>query len=64
MIEPFQIALTADFLRPDGKPAYADMGLELFERAGLRHRYFEAPRPEITPEQGAGLDAVRCLTPR
>jgi D-3-phosphoglycerate dehydrogenase len=66
MTEPFEIALTADFLRPDGAPAYADMGLELLEQAGrrVRHRYLESHEPEIPPEQVAGLDAVLCLTPR
>ena len=66
MTEPFQIALTADFLRPDSRPAYADMGLDLFDQAAGRvaYRYFEAHQPEMTAQQVAGLDAVLCLTPR
>ncbi len=44
----FRVAVTADFLKPDGSCGFGDIGLQLFEQAGvewefLRESFAEAP---------------------
>lgn len=62
---PFNVALTADFLRPDGTPIASDLGLSILDASGdVNHRYLGDDGPELTPEQLAELDAVLVLSPR
>jgi phosphoglycerate dehydrogenase-like enzyme len=61
----FQVGLTGDFTDPSGQPLYHDMGLELLEAAeGIRVHRMPEHRPEIGPDQLAGLHGVIVLTPR
>lgn len=61
----FQVALTADFFDAEGRPRYRDLGLaELTSSPDIACTPFAEHRPEIGPEQLAGMQAVVVLTPR
>jgi phosphoglycerate dehydrogenase-like enzyme len=60
----FRIALTADFFNADGQPRHRDMGLSVLDGSGLEISRFAEHRPEITPDQLAGINSVIVLTPR
>ena len=61
----FRIALTGDFLGPDGQPRYRDLGLDVLQPYSLMQTVFFAEhRPEIDPDQLEGAQAVIVLTPR
>ena len=60
----FRVALTADFYDSEGTCKFRDMGLALFDgQAHVRTSVFDAHRPEIGPEQVAGVQGVVVLTP-
>jgi phosphoglycerate dehydrogenase-like enzyme len=74
----FHVALTGDFLGPDGKVAIGDAGTALLaSRPNVRHSFLtdHAPRPgdadywkrfyslEVTPEQLAGVNGLIVLRP-
>jgi phosphoglycerate dehydrogenase-like enzyme len=64
MSKTFNIAWTADFYGPDGKPRYADIGLDILNaQPHIRHASFAEHRKEITPEQLAEFNGVIVLTP-
>jgi phosphoglycerate dehydrogenase-like enzyme len=64
-IKPFQVALTGDFLGPDGRPCYRDLGLSVFvEHRGIAWRPFADHRTEIGPDQVGDANALIVLTPR
>lgn len=63
MAERFEVALTADFLA-EGKLVFKDIGLGILEKAGIRYRFLDSPRPVLLAEQVEGFDALICLTPR
>ena len=64
-MKPFRIAMTADFLGPDGKPCYRDLGLGAFaEHAAIESFAFPQHLPEIDPAQLEGVQGVIVLTPR
>jgi phosphoglycerate dehydrogenase-like enzyme len=61
----FRVALTGDFLGPDGQPRYRDLGLGEFQSySEIRCQNFTEHRPEIEPDQLDGAQAVIVLTPR
>lgn len=75
----FVVALTGDFLGPDGRPAYGDACTRLLERQpGVEWRFLEdlAPRPddadywshlyalEIEPKHLKGVNGLVVLRPR
>lgn len=62
----FRIALTADFYDDRGQTRYRDIGLDRFETVADRCEItrFDAHRPEIAPEQLAGVNGVIVLTPK
>ncbi|OZM78784.1 D-isomer specific 2-hydroxyacid dehydrogenase family protein [Pseudonocardia sp. MH-G8] len=61
----FQVGLTGDFLTPDGRIGWGDIGLSLLaDDPGVEHRFLEVTEGEIPPEQLAGLDALVGLLPR
>jgi D-3-phosphoglycerate dehydrogenase len=61
----FRIGFSADFLRPDGTPAFPDIGLSLLENhPGLAWDFLPEYRPEYAPHQLAPYDIVISLKPR
>jgi phosphoglycerate dehydrogenase-like enzyme len=61
----FHVGLTGDFTGPDGRPVYRDIGLDVLEgAAGVAVRRLAEHRPELGPDQLAGLQGVIVLTPR
>lgn len=65
MNTPFRVGLTNDFYDAAGVLKYRDIGLSVLEAAaGLEYERFAEHRPDIQPEQLAGLNGVVVLTPR
>ena len=63
--QQFRVALTADFYDASGQTKYRDFGLSLFEGCDrIAVSRFADHRPEIEPEQLAGVNGVIVLTPR
>jgi len=62
---PFRVALTRDFLNPDGSLALGDIGLDLLDADPEIERFFlpELTR-EIEPRHLAGADALLLLGPQ
>ncbi len=61
----FRVALTNDFYDDDGQVKYGDIGLDLLKSANsIDVSHFATHRPEISPDQLAGLHSVIVLTPR
>ena len=61
----FRVGLTADFHDAEGRPKYADIGLDLLESApGIEVSRFDVHHPEIGSAQFAGMNGVIVLTPR
>ncbi len=63
---PFRVAFTADFYDDRGQTKYRDIGLDRFtphtDRCVIAR--FDMHRPEIAPEQLAGVNGVIVLTPK
>jgi phosphoglycerate dehydrogenase-like enzyme len=66
MSVPFRVALTADFYDDRGQTRYRDIGLDRFAtHAGYCEiTRFDSHRPEMAPEQLAGVNGVIVLTPK
>jgi phosphoglycerate dehydrogenase-like enzyme len=65
MASTFQVGLTGDFLTPDGRVGWGDIGLSLLAEApGVEYRFLDVTAGEIPPDQLAGLDALIGLLPR
>jgi phosphoglycerate dehydrogenase-like enzyme len=65
MPSAFSVGLTGDFRGPGGQPVYRDIGLDALEGApGIAVHHFAEHRPELGPDQLAGLQGVIVLTPR
>ncbi len=63
----FRIGLTHDFLGPDGKLAFEDIGLSLLEGAanrGIAWEYIPEPDAEITSVVAARYDGILALRAR
>jgi phosphoglycerate dehydrogenase-like enzyme len=64
-VRPFHVALTADFLREDGRPIVPDLGLALLDSIpGVERRFLATAAGAIGGDQLAGVDAVIVLSPR
>lgn len=62
---PFRVAQTADFYDASGRPKFDDLGLAVFEaEPRIAVTRFSEHRPEITPDQLAGVHGAIVLTPR
>lgn len=61
---PFRVAITGDFVGPDGQPRYRDIGTGLFAGTNVEVTPFPSHRPEIGADQLAGANGVIVLTPR
>ncbi len=65
MAVKFSVGWTGDFRGPDGQPVYRDVGQEVLKGVpGLSVTHLEEHRPELGPDQLAGLQGVIVLTPR
>lgn len=64
MTVSFRVGLTRDFLAPDGKPGFGDIGLSLLDLAGVHWEILAEKSDEVRPEQLHGLDALLLLAPR
>jgi D-3-phosphoglycerate dehydrogenase len=65
MSDTFRVGLTRDFLKPDGTPAYGDVGLgALAEAPGIEREYLPEDTRELTPDQIRGYDGLVVLAPR
>ncbi|HME86005.1 MAG TPA: dehydrogenase, partial [Roseiarcus sp.] len=64
MSEPFRVALSGDFRKPDGSPVYPDFDLEpLYQAPGIEFAYLE-PRNPVQAEQLERFDALILLAHR
>jgi phosphoglycerate dehydrogenase-like enzyme len=60
----FRVAWTADFVKPDGSPRFADVGLDvLADQPHVEHSHLRENLPVIAPGQLAGVDGVIVLSP-
>jgi D-3-phosphoglycerate dehydrogenase len=60
--DPFRVGLSRDFLGPDGKIGYGDIGLGLLEAApGVRWDMMEGDAAELRPEHVRDYDALLLL---
>ncbi len=65
MASTFSVGLTGDFRGPDGRSVYRDIGLSVLEGvSGIAVSHLAEHRPELGPDQLAGLQGVIVLTPR
>ena len=63
-MNPFLVALTADFYDAEGKPKYEDIGLSvLAKQPKIKHHVFKAHRKEIGADQIGEAQGVIVLTP-
>jgi phosphoglycerate dehydrogenase-like enzyme len=60
----FRVGVTGDFLKPDGTLGFGDIGLELFEQAGVPWEFFNSHGGEIAKADADRFDAMLVLTPR
>ncbi len=60
----FKIGLTRDFLTPDGKLTYRDIGLDILENAeGVEYEFLKENRSPVTPDMLMGYNAIISLAP-
>ena len=65
MPEPFRVGVTRDFLGPDGRIAFGDIGLSLLDRhPGVSWEFLAEDTPELRPDQVRDYDALLVLAPR
>ena len=61
----FKVGLTRDFLAPDGKCVYKDIGLSVLDAGeSVQYRFLNRHETTITPDMLDDLDAVISLTPK
>lgn len=61
----FRIGLTRDFLSPEGKLTYKDMGLGILEvEPSIKHEFFARHENPMAPDQIRDFDAVISLAPK
>src|SRR5947209_1094752 len=59
-----QVCITRDFIGPDGRMTYNDIGLGLLDRESrCSYRFFDEHRNPVAPGQITDCDAVLALTP-
>jgi phosphoglycerate dehydrogenase-like enzyme len=62
--DEFKVGITRDFIGPDGRMSYKDIGLGLLEREpGCAYHFFDEHLNPVSPGQIAECDAVLALTP-
>jgi len=60
----FQIGLTRDFIGPDGRMTYRDIGLGLLDKEpSCTYGFLDEYKNPLLPEQIASYDAILSLTP-
>lgn len=65
MPEPFRVALTRDFLTPDGRVGWGDIGLDMLDRApGVEWGFLPEDHVELPAGSLADYHALIALTPR
>ncbi len=65
MATSFRIGLTRDFLSPEGKLTYKDMGLRVLEsQPGITHEFFSRHENPVAADQLRDYDAVISLAPK
>ena len=58
----FKVGLTRDFLSPDGKLNYKDIGLDILESAeGVEYEFLKTHRSPVTPDMLKGYNAIISL---
>jgi phosphoglycerate dehydrogenase-like enzyme len=63
--EPFRVGVTRDFLGPDGRVAFGDVGLGLLDEApGVQWGFLNEDVPELDAKHVGGFDGLLVLTPR
>jgi phosphoglycerate dehydrogenase-like enzyme len=61
----FRVGVTRDFLKPDGRPAFPDIGTQLLtDQAGVEWEFLPRFAAEIPPEAAAAYDGLLVLAPR
>ena len=60
----FKVGITKDFLTPDGKLAYNDMGLDILDNTeGLQYEFLPDNHSPVTPNMLLGYNAIISLAP-
>ena len=60
----FKVGLTRDFLTPEGKLTYKDIGLEILKNAeGVEYEFLKEHRSPMTPDMLVGYNAIISLSP-
>jgi phosphoglycerate dehydrogenase-like enzyme len=63
--EPFRVALTRDFLTPDGRVGWGDIGLDMLDAAeGLEWEFLPEDHVELPAGSLSSYHALIALTPR
>jgi phosphoglycerate dehydrogenase-like enzyme len=60
----FRVGVTRDFLKADGTNGFGDVGLEMFDEAGIAWEYLPQFSTEIEPEAAQQYDGLFVLGPR
>lgn len=64
-MKPCRVGLTRDFLRPDGSPAFGDIGLEILNSApGIVWEFLPEAADPIRSDQLSELDGLIVLSPK
>jgi phosphoglycerate dehydrogenase-like enzyme len=62
MTEPFRVALTRDFIRPNGEYGFGGIGVRLLQQTpGLEVEFLPTHPAEFSPDDIAGFDALAML---
>ena len=65
MPDPFRVGVTRDFLGPDGRVTFGDIGLSLLDgHPGLSWEFLPEETSELRPDQVRDHDALLVLSPR
>lgn len=65
MANAYRIGLTRDFLNPEGRLTYKDIGLRLLEaHPSVQYRFFDKHEPTVTAAQTSAFDAIISLAPK
>jgi phosphoglycerate dehydrogenase-like enzyme len=62
-VNPFRVGVTSDFFRPDGSCGFGNIGLQLFDGAGILWEPFPSSKGEISLEDAKRFDAMLVLGP-
>lgn len=60
----FRVAVTADFLKPDSSCGFGDIGLELFDQAGVEWEFLRESFAEVPAWVSREYDGLLLLGPR